>query len=195
MSSLFSDPPFPRGTTLLNNEKIDLDPAGNPIAGVEIVGQVKAFQDVTPGTGPAAIRHSNRLIYCVAARYKGANNLTAADAGKVFAFDTAAPMTEFSAVATAANVNTDGRAFGVLDEYLTVDIRPNDIVWLVVKGPATVNKTTGTAINAGAAIEVTGSAGAVTVASTGVKIGQQIRGSQAAAGDTKVRVNLFSATI
>jgi hypothetical protein len=195
MSSLFSDPPFPRGNTLLGGELIELDPSNAPIAGVEIVGQVKAFPDITPGTGPAAVRQSNRLVYCVAARYKGANNLTAADAGKVYVFDTTNPLAEFSAVGTTTFVNTDGRTFGILDEYLSVDVRPNDIVWLVVKGPTTVNKATGTAINAGAAVEVTGTAGAVTVASTGAKIGQQIKGSQAASGDTKVRINLYSNSI
>ena len=33
MSSLFSDPPFSRGATLLNGEAIDLDVNGSPIAG------------------------------------------------------------------------------------------------------------------------------------------------------------------
>lgn len=188
MSSIFSDPGWRRGSTLLNGETIELDGAGNPVAGGELVGQVKVFQDVNPSTG---VRNSNRLVYCVAARYKGASALTSADAGKAFAFSATAPLTEFSAVATTTDVNTNGRTFGVLDEYLTESVRTNDIVWLVVKGPTTISKATGTAIDAGATVQVTGTAGAATVRSTGTPIGQQIAGAQAASGATSVRINLY----
>lgn len=189
MSTIFSDPGWRRGSTLLNNETIELDGAGNPVAGGELVGQIKVFQDVHPSTG---VRYSNRLVYCVAARYKGSTNLTSADAGKCFAFSATAPLAEFSAVATTTDVNTNGRTFGVLDEYLTEAVRPNDIVWLVVKGPTAVSKATGTAIAAGAAVQITGTAGAITVASTGTKIGQQIAGAESASGATSVRVNLYA---
>jgi hypothetical protein len=199
MSTIFSDPGWRRGSTLLNREIIDFDDDARtkPTAGKELVGQVKVFQDVNPSTG---VRNSNRLVYCVAARYTGSTALTAADAGKVYAFSTAStagpdasngPMTEFSAVATATNV-TDGRSIGVLDEYLTEDVRTNDIVWLVVKGPTSV-QSNGTAIAAGAAIEVTGTAGRVITRSTGVLVASQIAG--ASVGGTAgalVRVNLHS---
>lgn len=188
MSTIFSDPGWRRGSTLLNGETIETDIAGNPIAGGELVGQIKVFQDVVPSTG---VRNSNRLVYCVAARYTGSTALTAADAGKAFAFSATAPLREFSAVATTTNVNTDGRTIGILDEYLTEGVRPNDIVWLVVKGPVTIAKATGTAIAAGAAVQVTGTAGAVTARSTGTIIGQQIAGAEAASGATSVRVNLY----
>jgi hypothetical protein len=141
MSSLFSDPPFARGATLLNGEAIELDFNGNPIAGVEIVGQVKAFQDVVPGTGPAAIRNSNRLVYCIAARYVGTSiiNVQGADRGRVYVMNDMGPLATFSASANTADT-TNGKMIGVLDEYLSIDVRPNDIVWLVVKGPVTANK-------------------------------------------------------
>lgn len=189
MSSIFSDPPFRRGTTLLGGEAIELDAAGNPIAGVEIVGQVKAFQDVHPSTGQ---RFSNRLVYCAAARYKGSLVSDASTlAGTVVAFDAAAPLTEFTAAATGANI-TAGRPYGVVDEYLTGELRPNDIIWVVMKGPATANKATGSAVAAGAQVEVSATAGAVTTQSTGVAVAGHIAGAQAASGDTKVRVNVWS---
>lgn len=189
MSTIFSDPGWRRGSTLLNRETIELDGAGQPVAGKELVGQVKVFQDVHPSTG---VRNSNRLVYCVAARYTGAANLTSADAGKVFAFSTSAPMSEFSAVATATNVNTDGRSIGVLDEYLTEDVRQNDIVWLVVKGPTSI-QSSGTAVAAGAAIEVTGTAGRVTTKASGVTVASQIAGSSVGGtAGALVRANLHS---
>lgn len=189
MSTIFSDPGWRRGTTLLNRETIDLDGDGKPVAGRELVGQVKAFQDVNPSDGK---RYSNRLVYCVAARYTGATALTSADAGKVFAFSTTAPLSEFSAVATATNVNTDGRSIGVLDEYLTEDVRTNDIVWLVVKGPTSI-QSSGTAIAAGAVVEVTGTAGRATTKSAGVTVASQIAGeSVGGTAGALVRVNLHS---
>ena len=118
MSSIFSDPFFRRGSTLLGGELIEVDPnTGSPVAGGEIVGQVKVFQDVNPvGRGE---RYSNRLVYCVAARYKGADVADASTvAGSAYIFSPTAPLSEFSTLATASNV-TDGIEVGVLDEYLT----------------------------------------------------------------------------
>lgn len=179
MSSLFSDPPFARGTTLLNNEVIELDPNGNPIAGVEVAGSVKVFQDVVPGTGPAAIRNSNRLVYCVAARYTpvdGTTRLnvgsTGADKGKWFVFDRRGPLSTFSTLAAATDI-TDGRVVGVLDEYLNIEVRPNDIVWLVVKGPSTTQKGNTVVIPGGLGVEVA-SGLSVTKATTANMVAQSI---------------------
>lgn len=191
MSSLFSDPPFPRGSTLLNGEVIEFDVNGNPIAGSEIVGQVKAFQDVVPGTGPASIRNSSRLVYCVAARYVGAStiNVAGADRGKVYVFNDMGPLTTFSATATTTDT-ANGKAIGVLDEYLNVEVRPNDIAWLVMKGPVTVNKDNAL-ITAHGKVQVASSGGAIqTQSSTNPTIGVTIRpgisttGSSAGAGAT-----------
>jgi hypothetical protein len=179
MSSLFSDPPFARGTTLLNNEVIELDPSGNPIAGVEIVGAVKVFPDAVPGTGPAAIRNSNRLVYCMAARYTPVDGVTklnaggtGADKGKWFVLDRRGPLGTFSTLAAAADI-TDGRMVGVLDEYLNVEVRPNDIVWLVVKGPATTQKGNTIVVPGGLGIEVS-SGLSVTKATTANMVAQAI---------------------
>jgi hypothetical protein len=153
MSSIFSDPGWRRGTTLLSGELIEYSDAPNntiPTAGQELVGQMKIFQDVSPYTG---IRYSNHLVYCVAARYKGTTTLTSADAGKVFVFDREAPLTQFSTLAQPTDI-TDGRLIGVLDEYLTVSVRTNDIVWLVVSGPTSVSKNPGIVVPISSAIEV-----------------------------------------
>jgi hypothetical protein len=192
MSAIFSDPLFRRGSTLLGGEQIELNAAGSPVAGTEVVGQVKVFQDVNPaGQGE---RYSNRLVYCVAARYKGS---TVSDgstvAGEVYAFDAAKPLTEFTSKATSANVDADV-AIGVLDEYLTGQLRQNDIVWLVVKGPAKV-KQTATAINAGVAVKVSSTAGSAAATGSTKSIGQQIAGANSAAAVGLTRVNLTSATI
>jgi hypothetical protein len=192
MSAIFSDPLFRRGSTLLGGEQIEVDAAGNPVAGTEVVGQVKVFQDVNPvGQGE---RYSNRLVYCVAARYKGSTVSDASTvAGEVYAFDAAKPLTEFTSKATSANVDAD-IAIGVLDEYLTGQLRQNDIVWLVVKGPAKV-KQTATAINAGVAVKVSSTAGSAAAAGSTKSIGQQIAGANSAAAVGLTRVNLISATI
>lgn len=189
MSSIFSDPFFRRGSTLLAGEQIELDGSGNPVAGNEVVGQVKAFQDVNPvGAGE---RYSNRLVYCIAARYKGADVADASTvAGELYAFDTGAPLTEFTAKATSANVDA-GRGYGVLDEYLRGALRTNDIVWLVVKGPSQA-KQTASAINAGAAVKVSATAGSVAATGSTKTIGQQIEGSNTAAAVGLTRVNLVS---
>lgn len=193
MSSIFSDPFFRRGSTLLTGEAIELDDASNPIAGGEVVGQVKAFQDVLPtGTGS---RYSNRMVYCVAARYKGADVADASTvAGEVYAFDAAKNLTEFTSKASQANVNAN-LAYGVLDEYLTGKLRTNDIVWLVVKGPAKV-KRTAAAINAGVAVMVSSTAGSgATATGTNKVIGNQIEGSNTSASAGLTRVNLISNAI
>jgi len=193
MSSLFSDPPFRRGTTLLQSEAIEIDAnTGNPIAGGEIVGQVKVFQDVNPSTGA---RYSNRLVYCVAARYTGT---TVSDsttvAGEVYLMDFNYPLGgAFSTKGTASNVLA-GLAFGVLDEYLTGELRKNDIVWLVIKGPVDV-KQSAAAINAGAQVQVSATAGQIASYSSGLAIGQQIEGSNTSAAVGLTRVNLVSTQI
>jgi hypothetical protein len=189
MSSIFSDPFFRRGNTLLGGELIEVDTAGNPIAGNEIVGQVKAFQDVHPAS--RGERFSNRLVFCVAARYKGSTVSDASTvAGELYLFDTGKPLAEFTSKATATNA-TAGLAIGVLDEYLTGELRQNDIVWLVVKGPTSI-KRTAAAVNAGVAVQASATAGSIATLSTGIAIGQQIVGANTSASAGLTRVNLHS---
>jgi hypothetical protein len=155
MSSLFSDPPFSRGNTLLNGELVELDANGSPIAGKEIVGSVKVFPDIQPGTGPASVRNSNRLAYCVAARYTGASTINTAPnyADKSKWYVLSPDLTEFNTLAATTDV-TNGRIVGVLDEYLNQPVRPNDVVWLVVKGPATALKSSSVFVNVNAGVQV-----------------------------------------
>lgn len=178
MSSIYSDPPFGRGQTLLAGSVVETDVNGLPIAGGEIAGSVKVFPDVSPGTGPASVRYSNRLVYCVAARYVGSATLnagnTGADRGKLFSIDRAAPMATFSATAAAADV-ANGRLVGVLDEYLTSEVRTNDIVWLVVKGPTQMVKAANASINVATTSAVEVSSGtAVAMATAANTVGFSI---------------------
>ena len=193
MSSIFSDPQFRRGTTLLDGQ-VELDDSGNPVAGSDVVGTVKAFIDEDPHSRGGE-KLSSRLVYCVAARWKGADHEEASTiAGSVFTFLPAACLTEIGADVTdkgksvSADVNA-GKAVGVLDEYLNGRLKKNDVVWVVVKGPAKV-ASTGT-INAGAMAFHSATAG--TAGSTGstVALGQAI----SAAAGSKVRVNLYSDAI
>lgn len=191
MSSIFSDPPFRRGTTLLGGEAIEVDASNNPIAGGEIVGQVKVFQDVNPSTGA---RNSNRLVYCVAARYKGSTVTDGSTvAGQVVLFDAATPLTQYTNYLTQAT-HAAAAAYGVLDEYLTGELRQNDLVWIVVKGPTSA-KQTAAAINAGVAVEASTTAGSIVARNTGVVIGQQIVGANTAAAAGLTRINLINDSI
>lgn len=191
MSTIYSDPGWRRGTTLLSGETIDLDGSGNPVAGGEIVGQVKVFQDVVPNTG---VRRSNRLVYCVAARYKGSTVSDASTvAGELYLFNTGSPLAEFQTKATSSNA-TAGLAIGVLDEYLTGELRQNDIVWLVVQGPTSV-KRTASAINAGVAVQASTTGGSIATLSSGIAIGQQIEGANTSASAGLTRVNMLNSFI
>lgn len=176
MSSIFSDPFFRRGSTLLGGEQIELDAAGNPVAGDEVVGQVKAFQDVNPAG--AGERYSNRLVYCVAARYTGSTVASAATvAGTAYVFEDATPLTTFQAKATNANVAA-GKPVGILDEYLKGELRQNDIVWLVLKGPTSIQKGSAASVGANTGVEIgsSGTAGQAIPVSTGVNIGNSLAG-------------------
>lgn len=201
MSSLYSDPPFPRGSTLLSGEVIETDGAG-PVAGRAVVGQVKVFQDVNPSTKALL---SDRLVYCVAARYKGSDNPDVTGVasgstlvtGNIYLFDTGAPLEQFGnatgPLATATNL-TAGLTYGVLDEYLTGALRTNDIVWLVVKGPTAIRQSAAI-IAVGAAVQASATAGSMAVYSSGTPIGQNISGAATTASAQSVRVNLSSTYI
>ena len=148
MSSFFSDPYFGRGQTLLAGELIELDGNNYPVAGQNIVGDVKVFNDVNPRTTQML---SNQLVYCMAARYMGA---TVADA-TTLAGKTMAILADGASFTTSAMLSdmTAGKRIGVLDEYLTGQLRQYDIVWLVVSGPTTMT-TSLASIVAGSAVKM-----------------------------------------
>jgi len=191
MSSIYSDPFFARGTTLLNGETIEIDPNTTyPVAGGEIVGQVKAFQDVNPYSKKE--RFSNRLVYCVAARYLGTTVSDASTiAGTMYTFDDANPLSTFTSKSVAADL-TANKAVGVLDEYLKGALRQNDIVWLVVKGPTSVQKASAASVAANTSVEVS-TAGQVIPNSTGVNVGNSLAGAAVTgAQGTLLRINKTS---
>lgn len=183
MSSIFSDPFWRRGATLLAGEPIEMS-AGSPVAGTEVIGQVKAFQDVSP-TGHGT-RHSNKLVYCVAVRYTGTTvSDSSTVAGKRYVLNAA--QDEISTLRSKANADAAVPS-GVLDEYLVGELRENDIVWLVVKGPCNV-VSSGT-VNAGANVgQVAGGGGLL--ATAGGSNSSTVDGTAlAAAASNKCRVNL-----
>ena len=198
MSSLYSDPPFRRGSTALALSATDVvttDSVG-VVEGRSIVGTVKVFQDTNPTTGATL---SDRLVFCVAARYKGSSALDATtNAGLVYLFDTAAPLEQFGnaggPVATSSNLTSAIQSYGVLDEYLTGSVQPNDIVWLVVKGPCAV-KQTAAAITKAAFVGPSTAGSVATAASAAVAIGQQIAGADTTAAVQSVRINLANPCI
>lgn len=179
MSSLFSDPPFARGTTLLNGEEIEYSEGTaysnrKPAAGVEIVGQVKAFLDIHPVTKATL---SNELVYCVAARFKPASESTVLNPdndgtarGKAVVLRMGSGVTnllstaEFSDTLATGGDLAAGERVGFIDEYLSSEIRANDIVWVVFRGPCNVAKKTGAGINSGAPIKLDVSNGTTGVA-------------------------------
>lgn len=206
MSSIFSDPSFGRGRTLASADFGDavVDTTKNDVLGGGIVGQIKAFQDVAVKdiafggtTKPAGTLLSNRLVYCQAVRWKGADVADASTvAGTLYVVDlgleNGKPFCQISAAATNANVG-DGREYGVLDEYLTGQLKTNDVVWIVRKGPSCVKQAAATAIASGARLEITGAAGKVQAFASGNSIGINVLGaSSPATADTLVRVSLIA---
>lgn len=206
MSSIFSDPPFVRGRTLASGDFGDAqtDPTKTDVLGSGIVGSIKAFQDVavtqiafggttaTPGT-----LLSNRLVYCQAVRWRGGDKTvseTAALAGQVYLVDTGhengKPFCQITSPATDQNV-TDGREYGVLDEYLSGQLKNNDVVWIVRKGPCAIKTGSASSIADGARVELTGSAGRAVVRASGNSLGISITGAAVATSGANVRVNLI----
>lgn len=193
MSSIFSDPPFRRGTTLCSGDLTGTG-TGNDLPGAELVGQIKAFQDVVPSTG---IRNSNRLVFCQAVRYLGSDVSDASTvAGTAYTVDLALENGKPFATITSAATNSDAAALrdvGVLDEYLTGNLKSGDVVWIVRKGPTSIKQAAGTSIASGARVELTGTAGKIQAFSSGAVLGINVAGgATAATADTLVRVNLVS---
>lgn len=171
MSSIYSDPPFPRGDVLIGLDDPAALDSGNPVQGSDIVGRIKVFRDVNPSTG---IDFSERLVYCVAVRAKQngvangeRSNLTA---GTVVKF-AAGSLTELdnsaanSNLAAAGDTATIAGMVGVVDEYLPKAPLVNDVFWVVVKGPTTANVTTTAIANAGTPLAVSATAGSLAAAS------------------------------
>jgi hypothetical protein len=158
---------------LLNNETIEYSDIAltDPVAGKDIVGSIKIFQDVDPSSGK---RFSNRLVYCMAVRWKGAAVADASTiAGGWYTLDSDYSLTNVSTLSAAADI-ANGKQVGILDEYLTGNLRTNDIVWLVVNGPSTSKKGATVVIPAASGIEVASGLGVI-LSTTANRVGQCIQ--------------------
>lgn len=192
MSAIFSDPQFRRGSTLCAGDLKDTG-TGNDLPGTDIVGSVKAFQDVNPSTGE---RYSNRLVYCVPVRWAAADAVGSDVRSKVYAvagtLENGKPFAVTSAVGSDTLV-ANGQLCGVVDEYLSDNtvVKNGDVIWLVVKGPTTVLTSAG--VNAGAGLQV-GASGAVLTKTTGALFAAALHTSNTASAGL-IRANLHNASI
>lgn len=113
--SLYDDPPFDMGQTLGVTSTDD---------GKGWVGVVKVFPDYNPQTGNI---RSNRLKKCIAVRNLSGQTLRAK---RAVAFSAGS----FSAVSGYTRLTNDQVA-GVVDEYLSAGVAPNDVFWVTIDGP------------------------------------------------------------
>lgn len=140
MSTLTADPGFPRGAVLGVTQKMyDAEPSN----GSTIVGVVKTFRDENPTTGVVL---SNRTVDCIAVRNTSGGML---EPGTVVRFSPAGVLSEVDQYAEAADA-----LVGIVDEYLpeTLGAPKDEVFWLVVKGPSSVWKLAGTAIDGNAVV-------------------------------------------
>jgi hypothetical protein len=188
MSAIFSDPPFRRGSTLCGGDLKDTG-TGNDLPGTDIVGSIKAFQDIDPSTG---VRYSNRLVYCTPVRWGGADTTGLDIRSKVLVvaqtLENGKPFATVSGVAADSNA-AKGQLVGVVDEYLkdATAVKQGDVIWLVVKGPTTAYASAG--VGSGEGVQI-GSAGAVLTRTSGELIGSHISPT-ATTGAGNIRVNLL----
>jgi len=188
MSTQTSDPGFARGQTLGNT--LTMYEATDPNAGAGIVGTIKEFRDEDPRTGSLL---SNRPVVCVACKNVSGGALLPGRAVKFKAIPTAGLfggglLGEADAAATTANALPAANGMiGVVDEYLpAAGVPANEIFWVVINGPAAVQKTA-TGTSAGDFLGTTTTAGEVAlhVPNTSTFLGYALA---AAAGAGLVRV-------
>jgi len=176
MSTLTADPGFSRGQVLGITKTYYDAQVGN---GSHITGASKVFLDTDPTT--QAVK-TNVTVECIAVK----NTSGAAILPKtVVQFDAGAILTEVDASATQSSLRV-----GVADEYLPANGAPNgEVFWVVVKGPTTALKTTGSGngITAGEVVGVSATAGKIDDDAT-LKVGNAIEAASTTA--TEVRVLL-----
>jgi hypothetical protein len=189
MSTQTSDPGFGRGQTLGVTVKMYEAESGD---GSTIIGVRKEFRDENPRTGELL---SNRPVECIAVKNVSGGALLP---GQVVKFKAAATSGQFSggilgevdATATTANALPAANGLvGVVDEYLpSAGVPNNEVFWLVVRGPATVVKSS-TSVSAGAAYGTSTTAGeaAAHTAGTTSLVGYAITTSATTTGRLLVR--------
>lgn len=121
------DYPIQRGTTFYGGRTID----SNNLEGEKVKGQIRVFDDFNPTT---RVLNSNLPVMAILCRNKHNAALTPGQAvllsGTVVG-ETGAPVSSTTVLC------------GVVDEYLPAAGCPvNDLCWVVIKGPTTVNIVT-----------------------------------------------------
>lgn len=131
------NPPFSRGSTWYDGDTID----SNNLGGVELEGMEWVFEDTNPNTG---VWRSGRPVRCRVVRNSSGVALlpkllatfsvTAGQYGKrVAGFSHLTPATG------SGSVSRPGNEGYPIDEYLpTAGAPANDLLWIVIEGPATV---------------------------------------------------------
>lgn len=181
MSTLVADPGFGRGQVLgVLWKAYDADNGD----GSHVIGARKVFKDEDPSTGRLL---SNRTVECIAVKNASNAALTPRQIVKFKSSVTAGQfgggiLGEVDGGAVAAST-----LVGVVDEYLpAAGVPVGEIFWLVVRGPSTATKTTGTGVTAGDSFATTATAGAGASGTTNTQVGFAIEG--AGASDTRVRI-------
>lgn len=119
-------PPFARGNTFYNGMPIDTSNLGGPnLEGKEFVFEVNSPDDNSPDDP------SGRLIRVRIVRNVSTISLLP---GRLAVFQKTAP---FETKVDGYTVGVADRPAGVIDEFLpTIGVPPNDLFYLVIKGPA-----------------------------------------------------------
>lgn len=181
----YNQPPFKRGTTLFNKPASDTSLSTSD--GAEIEGQIWEFPDVNPSTG--AVRSNNRVV-CRAVRWTGTGGIARPRYCCVLDSDrgTNGLTAVAGAIGMARSANLSRHGFGAtsgalpakcypIDEYLpSAGVATNDIMWVVIEGPAEV-VTSAAAMTGAVAVGdllVAATAGASAATSTGITGGGKI---------------------
>lgn len=141
------EPPFKRGHTLFDKPAADTSLATTD--GDQIEGQIWEFPDVNPSTG--AVR-SQRTVKCMAVRWTGDDpalpgRLIVLDGqittnGAAAGTNVAGPLGRVRSAVFArkgADADTLPAKCYPVDEYLpSAGVAKNDIMWVVIEGPAMV---------------------------------------------------------
>lgn len=179
MSTLTADPGFARGQVLGVTKTYYDAQVGD---GSHILGVRKVFADTHPQTGQIL---SNQTVECIAVKNTSGGALLPRTLVK---FKAAAIATEVDGGATTSA----GTRFGVVDEYLPVAGVPNnEVFWVVVRGPTTMEKlthATDEAIAAGAVVTATATAGKVESGTT-KPVGLAIDAAASTATSVRVLAN------
>jgi hypothetical protein len=181
MSTLTADPGFPRGSVLGILWKAYDAENGD---GSHVLGIRKEFLDTNPQTG---VVNSNRPVECICVKNVSSAALLPGQVAKFKLAPTAnvghsGIIGEVDGLAAASD-----RLIGVVDEYLpTAGVPIGEVFWLVVRGPSTARKTTGTAVSAGDVLSTTATAGSIATGTTNQQLGFAL--ADAASASTTGRI-------